>query len=184
MVAAACEMRGRFDDPDYSYWMYLVISEFLQNYGPLEDFIQLVSNFARVVDGRANVVIPFPDAYGGTRKYVLYQSWDSATRSELQNTLHPYILVLRTPLAIIDAKKDEFIILKFPEALAYSERYLELFTEIAEEILAGKDLFEWKNAEHRKEVAGKILSRITEAVSIKPGILGFSIDIKKLLVGS
>jgi hypothetical protein len=184
MVTACREMNSRFDDPDYSYWMYLVISEFLQDYGPLEDFVQLVSNFGRVVDEKASVVIPFQDAYRDTRNYVLNQSWNSATRSELQNTLHPFILILKTPLARIDAEKDEIIILKFPEALAYSERYVELFSEIADEIFEGKDLFEWKHAKHRKEVTGKVLNRIAESLSIKPGLLGFSIDVKKLLTGT
>ena len=181
----AAELKvSRFDDHHCEYWMYLVINEFLQNYRPLEDFIQLVSNFGRVVDERANVVIPFNDRYRETRNYVLNQSWNSATKTELQSTLHPYILVLRTPLARIDTEKDELIILKFPEALAYSERYVELFSEIADEILKGNDLFEWRHAKHRKEVAGKILNRVAESVSIKPGMLGFSIDIKKLLIGT
>ena len=175
---------SRFDDHDYSYWMYVVISEFLQDYGPLEDFIQLVSNFGRVVNDKACVVIPFQFAYRDTRTYVLNRPWKSPIADELQDTLHPFILILRTSLPKFDAEKHEFIILKFPEALAYSEKYVALFSEIADEILGDRDLFEWKHTEHRKELAGKILNRVTESISMKPGILGFSIDIKKLLTGT
>ena len=42
--------RDRYLEPDYLYRMYLVMSEYFEEYAPIEPFIRLVTNFGRAVD--------------------------------------------------------------------------------------------------------------------------------------
>ena len=110
-------------------------------------------------------------------------AWDTATKEDLTENKNPYLLITRKPLRDFSPVTDEFIILNFPEALDNSKQYIELFDEIAREISAGRNIFEWNRSKSRKQIAGRLLKRLVESVEMKPGALGFSIDLKKLLAG-
>lgn len=170
----------------FPYSMYLVLNEYFDGYEPLEHFTRIVKNFGKKLGKEALVAVPMKGSYGTLRRDVLGLAWEPRIGQELERIKYPYILVTRKPLAYFVPDQDEYIIMRFPEATYDSNeilKYVEVLDEIATEINKGADIFEWRHAKARKRIAGKMLGRLYEAVEAKPGIYGFSIDLKKLITG-
>jgi hypothetical protein len=164
------------------YRMYLVLHGYFEDYAPLEPFIQIVINFGRKLGEKATMIVPMKGAYDSTRCSVLGLSWEPEMRQELDRTRDPYILVIRKPLSAFRPDEDEYIIMQFPEAISNTSKYIEILDEIWREINAGNDIFAWK-LESRTKVTGKFLQRLFEAIEAKPGVFGFSINLKRLFTG-
>lgn len=174
---------NRYDEPDYIYWMYLVISEFYEDYPAIDPLLYLFTNFGKKVSNRANVITPERGAFGCTRDEVLSRPWDSRTQNELEDVRIPALLVIEKPFKQFTPVSDRFAVLRLTEAFGEVEQYATLFSRLALEINAGHDLFNWLQTSARKQLPGKLLRRLSESVEIKPGAFGLSIDVKRLLIG-
>ena len=166
--------------PARKYWMYLAISEYFENVRPLDDFVQILINFGETLEDKAKVTLPLRGAYSRTRRSILRLSWDHDTWEDLDRTKDPYLLVLPKPLSSFKPAEDQFIIMRFSEAISRPTQYVEVLDKIASEIKSGRDIFEWKNRPRKDK---GFPQRLLEAIEAKPGAFGFSIDLKKLLTG-
>ena len=164
--------------PMYSYWMYLVISEYFENLRQIGDFVQLIINFGNNLADKANVNVPLTGSYSTTRRDVLRLPWNRETWEELDRAKDPFLLITRKPFSSFKPLSDEFITIRFPEAFSNAAQYVEILDEIARQIKSGANLFQWRNR-NRKSVG--FHQRIFEAIEAKPGAFGFSVDLKKLL---
>jgi hypothetical protein len=168
---------------EYRYLMYLVLNEYLEDFEPIVPLIKLLRNFGRILQDKAMITLPMKGAYGKTRQAVLKLPWNYKTWEELDRTHNPYLLITCTPLANLDPVKDKFIIMHFSEATSNVAQYADVLDEIAKEIKCDKDIFKWKQMKARQQIRGRTLKRVLESVEAKPGAFGFSVDLKKLLIG-
>ena len=165
------------------YWIYLVINESFEYYTPLEPLIQLVTNFGEELGDAAKVSLPGKGAYAKTRRSVLRRMWNDQIWVELDGTKTPYLLILKRPLSKFIPNSHRFIIMRFPDAILDPSSFAEVLSSMAQEIMRGKDLFSWNQAKSRKGIANKLLKRLFAAAEAKPGLLGFTLDLKKLTTG-
>lgn len=168
---------------EYQYWMYLVINAYLEDFASIDPLIKLLRNFGKDLQDKALISLPLKGAYAKTRREVLNLPWSYKIWGELDRTSNPYLLITCTPLANFYPAIDKYIIMHFPEAISNVAQYIELLNEIAEEIKADNDIFKWKQRKARQRIAGSTLKRVLESIEAKPGMFGFSVDLKKLLVG-
>ena len=173
-----------FGDGRALYQMYLILSPYYENYEPLRHFIQLLENFALDTE-KVSLVIPATGRYTITRNRILAVPWDLATLNDLRQASGPILLIIRTTLAHFNPQSDEFMLFKFPAAidLAEHEQYVALLREMSVAVDAGDDLFAWRRGEKRRQTANTLLRRLYDSIELKPGMLGCSVDLKKLIIG-
>jgi hypothetical protein len=173
-----------FDESNVKYWMYLVIHKLFEAFTPIDPFIQLISNFGDSAGEKAMVTIPYNTSYSITRQEILSVDWDNDVREKIKK-MDVFLLILDIPFYCsnycFNPSKDKFIIMDFPEAAKNPLQYIYILDEIADEIKRGTDIFEWHSKEWKPIPSNKILKHIYKAIEAKPGIFGFSIDLKKLL---
>jgi hypothetical protein len=158
--------------------MYFVISEDFEDYKPVENIISLLKNFARSLGEKAEVITPTRGHYKETHRQVTELSWPKYVKREIDAQVGPFLLVLDRKLVKFEPLKDKFILLKFPDAFRDPEIYIPLLNEMKKRIKKKEDIFEWKS--EGKKGTG-LFAQLIDAIEMKPGAFGFSVDLKKLL---
>lgn len=175
-------MTATFDDPPYKYWMYLVINEYLEDVAKIDSLVQVILNFGKLLGDKGNVVIPMKGAYLETRKQVLELEWESNVFKQLKETEDPYLIIIGSKLKDFVPLLHRFIVLFFKDGVSDPVQYIQILKEISEEIKSDRNIFKWKDGKDQNQPQGNLLRRIYDAIEIKPGAFGFSVDLKKLLL--
>ena len=168
------------------YWMYLVIHELYENLASVESFITLIANFGKSLENKAEVVLPLKSAYKETRRSILRKAWDFKTTEKLAKTQDIYMLVLSQPLSSFDPRNEERVFLdlgsqKQSLILFNMQKFLNL---IGEEIRQDNNIFVSYFRHLASQQRSNMSERIISSVQARPGVFGFSVDLKQLLFGS
>lgn len=170
---------GSGGTPETKYWIYVVINEYYEGLLLQDSFVQLMINFGTSLGDKAKVVIPLKGHYCRTRRSVLKAAWEENTWEQLDKATDIYMLAIPCPLSSFRPKDHNFILMWLPNALETPTQYIHVLKDIANEITRGRDIFEWHLRKTSKY--NKFLRKLYSSVSAKPGIFGFSIDLKELL---
>lgn len=161
------------------YWIYVVINEYYEGLILQDSFIQLMINFGTSLGDTAKVIVPLKGHYCQTRRSVLNLSWDENTWEQLDRATDIYMLITPYPLASFRPKNHKFILMWLPDATLNATQYINAMKSIAKEITTGNDIFEWHLQQTSKK--NKFIKLLSSSIEAKPGLFGFSIDLKKLL---
>ncbi|MBD1862336.1 MULTISPECIES: hypothetical protein [Trichocoleus] len=167
------------------YWMYLVVHELYEGLTSVDSFVTLIANFGKALGDKAEVVLPLKSAYKETRRSVTKKIWQPETAEDLAKTQDIYMLVISKCLSLFDPEKgDKFLLLRFPGAESNPFQYIEILKSLEEEIHQNNNIFAWYCRRLNSQAKNDVAERIVSSVEAKPGIFGFSIDLKQLILGS
>lgn len=124
------------------------------------------------------MIIPLKGTFLKNKDAIQKLNWDDKTYEYLQSTKDIYFLVISTKIDNFDPMNDKYILIKFPEALTQPTKYVDVLNEIAQEIKSGSDIFEWCN--NKNKTSSKLLSKLFNSIEMKPGMFGFTIDLKTI----
>lgn len=173
--------RDEHQYPKNKFWFYLVINEYYEDISLLDPFLQLIVNFGKTLGDKAEVNIPIKSAYSKIRREVLMCLWDHKLWEEFDKTKEIYFLVLQIPLSSFQPHMHKSIIIDFPSAINNPMQYVAFLNELAIELKNDSNIFDWYSNEWKPNSVNKLLRKIYNAIEVKPGFLGFTIDLKKLL---
>lgn len=140
----------------------------------------LESVFARGIGNRGALVSSFSEDVEKNYAQVLSKPWPDEVRELLDDLSNPILLVIATDFGIFDPNQDRFILINFNKVMKHQgdvEAVIQVLREIERVVRAGEDLFQWW--EQRASKDRSLLNRLVNATEAKPGIWGFSFDLKK-----
>lgn len=137
-----------------------------------------LERFARNLGHSGAVVRPFPGDIERTKSHVFDKPWDDRQRQELDKT--PSLLMINVDFDLFNPQEHPWFLLHFGHKMEHGissvYEFRKIFQQIAEAVNnADVDPFEVARASYY-EIHPSDAVKIFE---VKPGILGFSIDLVK-----
>lgn len=169
--------RGRLN-----YLFFLVTENYIEtNQRIAEALHPLLTEFAKELGDTGAVVKPFDEHASKTFEEVINKFWSTALHDQLRERT-PGLLILACDLRAFDPTRDAYIFVSFRDSMdeygnvkAFEVRdLLNVLTQASRKT----DLFESvrKYLQDRKRT--EAASTAWEAVQLKPGVFGFSLDLK------
>ena len=76
-----------------------------------------------------------------------------------------------------DPQNDRYALIDFKEYKGDNNSYIDVLQDIEATVKAGNDLFEWWETKAKR--SSSYFDRFLDAIELKPGVYGFSFDLKK-----
>ena len=163
----------------YRYLFFLLYMDYIELQTEFVRSLSLeLERLARNLGSDGAVVAPFPGDVEMTRSHVLDKEWTERERHEIMRT--PAMLIIDSDFDTFSPRSDPWVLLRFDEALRSGSpstgeirSTLEAVAQVANDPQAGlRELFELAR---EYESAGE---KDTEVFQARPGVFGFSIDLK------
>lgn len=162
----------------YDYLFFLVTDAYwMQSAGPSSFNYVLEGTFARRLGRHGAVVSSFTEDIENNYQRVLAKEWPPEVREVLENPRDPKLLVIATNFEMFNPLEYRYALVDFCEYRGDTDAFLDVLRQIEEVVKRGEDLFDWW--EDRASEKGSLVHRAREATELKPGIWGFSFDLKK-----
>jgi len=166
-------VRGKYD-----YLFFLVTDAYwMQSAGSSSFNYVLEGTFARRLGRYGAVVSSFTEDIENNYQRVLTKEWPPEVRTVLENPSDPKLLVIATDFEMFSPLEHRYALVDFYEYPGDTQAFLDVLRQIEEVVKNGTDLFDWW--EDRALVKDSLVDRAREATELKPGIWGFSFDLKK-----
>lgn len=163
----------------YRYLFFLLYMDYIELQTEFVRSLNLeLERLARNLGTEGAVVAPFPGDVETTRSHVLDKDWTENERLQIMGT--PAMLIIDSDFDTFSPRSDPWVLLRFDEALRSGSpstgeirSTLEAVTEVANDPNAGfRELFDLVR---EYEALGEEEVEIFHA---RPGVFGFSIDLK------
>ncbi|SDR62402.1 hypothetical protein SAMN05444161_0406 [Rhizobiales bacterium GAS191] len=105
------------------------------------------------------------------------KSWPSEVCDQMAKEQDPYMLIIDKPFYQFDPTKHKWGIVWFSKFFEHPQEIYRMFGSLAKKVKEGEDIFEWAASLTKKQKYGKL----TKYFDVKPGIFGFTVDIKSAL---
>ncbi len=162
----------------YDYLFFLVTDAYwLQSGGSNSLNYILEETFTRRLGRHGAVVSSFSDNVEENYQRVLAKEWPPKVKEVLQNPSDPKLLIIATDFDEFDPQGHRFALVDFREYRGDTEAFIDVLRAMEQVVTNGEDLFSWW--ETRASKSDSLLEREREAIELKPGIWGFSFDLRK-----
>lgn len=162
-----------------NYLFFLLTEDYIESHRRMaEDLEPLLTNFARALEDTGALVKPFLGNAETTKSDILKKDWDEKEKLRIQQT--PGILVIDTDFDKFSPRLNHWFHFSFRDAMSkYGEVEIfelkELLSALAELCRSGKEIFVFADEIAKK----KAMQELYDSFELKPGMFGFSFDIKK-----
>lgn len=134
--------------------------------------------FGRDLELKGKVIQAYQNAKGQTFEEVKRKiGWPDAVRDRLDSELYPFLLVINESFERFDPRGNEWSIIWLSDFRENQDSISEIFGMLLRRIRKDENLFDYFKSLFRKQAAKKFMDRI----EMKPGIFGFSVDVKAIL---
>lgn len=136
----------------------------------------LENAFARGLGDKGTLVTSFTEDIDRNFAQVLSKDWPNDIDEVLRRN-PAQLLMVDTDFAAFDPQGDNFILVDFRDCDTDNQTAIFLLRRLQTALQRGDELFEWWKREATS--ARSIARRLTGAMEAKPGIWGFSLDLKE-----
>ncbi len=165
--------RGKYD-----YLFFLVTDLYWLQSGGLSSFARVLEDtFARRLGRHGAVVTSFSENVEENYHRVLSKNWPPEVHEILENPRDPKLMVIASDFDEFDPQNHPYALIDFRDYRGDTDAFLEILRELEKVVTTGQDLFQWW--ESKATESESLVGRAREAAELKPGIWGFSFDLKK-----
>lgn len=162
-----------------NYLFFLLTEDYIESHQRMrEDLKPFLETFARDIGKTGALVRPFAGDEEATRQDIMFKCWNAEETSRIGRT--PGILAIDVDFDKFDPRSNHWIHFSFRDMMDESGgvqifKLKELFSSLAKCLHSGENIFVLAD-----EIAKKReVQELYDSFELKPGIYGFSFDIKK-----
>lgn len=137
-----------------------------------------LETFGKDLGLKGEVVQTYKDAKEQTFEEVRGKAnWPYDVRARFDSEFYPFMVIINTDFESFDPQQNKWGIIWFSDFRDNPDSIPEIFGNLIRKIQQDEDLFDYFKNLSRKQAAKKFIGYF----EMKPGIFGFSIDIKAIL---
>lgn len=137
-----------------------------------------IATFGRDLGLQGTVIQAYENAKAQTFEEIKEKgNWPYDVHARFDSELYPFMVLINTDFATFDPENNEWAIVWFSDFSENPNSISEIFASLIRKMQRGDSLFNYFNSLTRKKAAKKFIGYF----EMKPGIFGFSVDIKAML---
>lgn len=162
-----------------NYLFFLLTEDYIESHRRItEDLEPLLRKFARDIGETGALVRPFHGDEEATKRDILTKDWAEKEKRRIEHT--PGILAIDVDFDKFNPRSNHWFHFSMRDLMSrYGEVSIfeaqELLSTLAEYCRSGKNIFKIADETARRKVMGELY----DSFELKPGMFGFSFDIKK-----
>jgi len=162
-----------------NYLFLLLTEDYIESHRRMtEDLEPLLRKFARDLGETGALVRPFRGDEEVTKQDILFKDWKEKEKRRLEQT--PGILVIDVDFDEFSPRSNHWFHISLRDAMSqYGDvsvfELQELLSTLAESCRRGENIFDLTDEIARRKAMGELY----DSFELKPGMFGFSFDIKK-----
>lgn len=169
---------GQIKEEGMNSLFFFLTEDYIQTHRRIKEDLQpILTRFARSLE-KAKLVVPFAGDEGATKRDVLEKNWTQRQREQIERT--PGILIIDVDFDKFDPQANHWFFFSFRDLMSnYGDisffEVVDLLSTLSLCCNSGDNIFALADSIARQ----RMLAELYDSFEIKPGIFGFTFDVKK-----